>query len=69
MVVQSLVWAALMILVSATLSGTEQKAQIFNYLLVGWFISSSLPLVLVDYRKAMREECAFLGRVFNFRKV
>jgi hypothetical protein len=68
-VVQSLVWAALMILVSATLSGTDQKTQVFNYLLAGWFISSSLPLVLVDYRKAMRDECAFLGRVFHFRKV
>jgi hypothetical protein len=65
MLVQSLVWAAVMILAASTLSGTDYGKQVFNYLFAGWFVSWLMTLVLIDYRKAMKAECAFFRRVFN----
>jgi hypothetical protein len=65
MLVQSLVWAAVMIFAGSTLSGTDYGKRISAYLFAGWFVSWLLPLVLMDYRKALRAECAFFRRVFN----
>jgi len=66
--VQSLVWAVLMLAVSWTLRGTEYAKPVFGYVFTGWLVSWFVPLVLMDYRAAMRGECAFFRRVFSQRK-
>jgi len=65
---QSMVWAVLMLAVSWTLRGTEYAKPVFGYVFVGWLVSWFVPLVLMDYRAAMRGECAFFKRIFNPRK-
>jgi hypothetical protein len=67
MLLQSFVWAAVIIVVARTLDGTDYKGEVIGYLTAGWAVSWLLPLVLTDFRKAMQAECAFLRRVFNLK--
>jgi hypothetical protein len=65
MIVQSLVWAAVMLASAWALKGTDFHQEVSTFLMAGWFASTMLMTALVDYRKAMRAECAFFRRVFN----
>ena len=59
---QSAVWAAVMMATAASLAGTGAYQQIQPWLLAGWFTTTMMPLALLDLRSAARAEWRCLRR-------
>lgn len=64
-IVQSLVWAAVMIAASAIVP--EASSSLSNLLIAGWFAGTMLPLALLDMRHSARSEWACLKRWWQAR--
>ena len=64
-IVQSLIWAAVMLAVSSELGDTQSKDTIVQWLTAGWFASFMLPVSLME-GGSVKAECAWIRRRLGF---
>ncbi len=64
---QSIVWAVVMLAVSAELSDTQLKPIVIQWLTAGWFASFMLPVVLME-GGSVKAECAWIARRLGLGK-
>ena len=64
-IVQALIWAAVMMAVSWELGDTQTKDTVILWLTAGWFASSMLPVALMD-SEMVKAECAWIRRRLGF---